>query len=299
MANITASLVKELREITQVGMMECKQALVETNGDLEQAIEYLRKKGKAKAEKKAGRTAAEGLIGVAIAKDGKSVSVVEVNSETDFVAKQEDFVAFLNKVAEVALENKLTNVEELSAKNFSDGLTIEQRRLELVTKIGENINIRRAAHIESKDGSLAAYVHGGGNSSRIISIICLSNNDKDLAYDLAMHVAAMKPEYVNVNEIPAERVEKEKEILLAQAQEQQSDKPKEILEKIITGKLNKFTKEITLLGQNFVKDPDTTVEKLLNSKGATVVNMVRFEVGEGIEKEVTNFAEEVMSQVKG
>ena len=298
MANITAGLVKELRERTQAGMMECKKALVETDGDIEKAAELLRKKGQAKAEKKSGRTAAEGLVAALATSDNKLAVLLEINSETDFVAKEERFVGFLGNVAKLALENKITSVEELSNLNYENDLTVDAKRLELISTIGENISIRRVSFVEAKDGVLATYVHGGGTGARIASIVCVANQDKELAYDIAMHVAAMKPEYIDATQVPAERKDKEKEILLAQAKEQHQGKPDDILEKIITGKMNKFVQELTLVGQNFVKDPDQTVEKLLKSKNTTVTNMVRYEVGEGIQKDTTSFADEVMSQVR-
>lgn len=298
MSNITASLVKQLREITQAGMMECKKALVETNGNLDEAIELLRKKGAAKADKKSGRTAAEGLVAAIKTEDSKQAILLEINSETDFVAKEPKFVDFLNQVAKIALENKLNSVEDLSNISFDGSISIDEKRKELISTIGENISIRRVQFIDAKDGVLSAYVHGGGTGSRIASIVSVSISDSQLAYDIAMHVAAMKPEYIDASCVPEARKEKEKEILLAQAEEQHKGKPADILEKIISGKMNKFIQELTLVGQSFVKDPDMTIEKLLKSKDAKVTNMLRYEVGEGIEKEITNFAEEVMSQVR-
>ncbi len=289
---ITASMVKELRERTGAGMMECKKALVETDGDLEAAVEALRKSGQAKADKKSGRTAAEGVIIQKTSPDGKTAVLVEVNSETDFVAKDDNFLAFANGVAERILAERPASVEELMNLPFDDSSSIEEARKALIAKIGENIGVRRFVIVDH-DGPLGIYMHG----ARIGVAIALDGGDEALARDIAMHVAASRPVCVTADEVPAELLEKEKEIFTAQAQE--SGKPPEIIEKMIGGRINKFLKEITLLGQPFVKDPDQTVEKLLKGAGATVRQMVRLEVGEGIEKKQENFADEVKAQMKG
>ncbi len=289
---ITASMVKELRERTGAGMMECKKALVETDGDLEAAVEALRKSGQAKADKKSGRTAAEGVIIQKTSPDGKTAVLVEVNSETDFVAKDDNFLAFANGVAERILAERPASVEELTNLPFDDSSSIEEARKALIAKIGENIGVRRFVIVDH-DGPLGIYMHG----ARIGVAIALDGGDEALARDIAMHVAASRPVCVTADEVPAELLEKEKEIFTAQAQE--SGKPPEIIEKMIGGRINKFLKEITLLGQPFVKDPDQTVEKLLKGAGATVRQMVRLEVGEGIEKKQENFADEVKAQMKG
>ncbi len=290
---ITAALVKELRERTGAGMMECKKALVETNGDIELAIENMRKSGQAKAAKKAGRVAAEGLIVIKTTDDAKTAALVEVNCETDFVARDENFVAFANKVGEVALAGKITDVEALKEADFGDGNTVEQARANLVAKIGENMTVRRAAIVESADGILGSYQHG----NRIGVVVETKGGDEELSRDLAMHVAASKPEYLNPESIPAEIIEKEKEII--KAQPDMAGKPDNIVEKMIEGRIRKFAGEISLTGQPFVKDPSQTVEQLLKSKSAEVASFVRFEVGEGIEKKEEDFAAEVAAQMRG
>ena len=286
---VTAALVKELRERTGAGMMECKKALVETDGDMDAAIELLRKSGLAKADKKAGRVAAEGKIVEAQA-GGKAV-LVEINSETDFVAKDENFAAFADKVAQAALALDSDDVEALKAAEL-DGQTVEEARQALVAKIGENVQVRRLTRVESA-GVIGSYVHGG----RIGVLVELEGGDEELARDLAMHVAALSPAYATADEVPAEVLAKEKEILVAQAQD--SGKPAEIIEKMVEGRLRKHLAEITLVGQPFVKDGDVTVGKLLEQKGASVKGFSRLAVGEGIEKKEENFAEEVMQQVAG
>lgn len=289
---ITASLVKELRERTGSGMMECKKALVETDGDLEAAIELMRKSGAAKADKKAGRTAAEGLIVFRTTDDGKSGVMVEVNCETDFVTKGDDFINFSSDVAQVALENKPADIDALLALPLDGGNSVAETTKNLIAKIGENMNVRRFVS-RTTDGILVNYMHGG----RIGVMVEMQGGDEAMAKDIAMHIAASKPTCVGEDEVPAEIIEKEKEIFAAQAAE--SGKPPEIIEKMIGGRIKKFLKEITLLGQPFVKDPDQTVEQLLKSAGATIVGFDRLEVGEGIEKKVENFAEEVMAQAQG
>ena len=287
---ITASMVKELRERTGAGMMECKKALVESDGDLDAAAEALRKAGAAKADKKAGRVAADGRV--VIKQDGAKVAIVEVNSETDFVAKDENFAAFAEAVADTVLASGETDVAALAGQTLSDGRSIEAARTELVQKVGENISVRRA-QIVVADGPLAFYTHG----ARIGAIVALDGGDETLARDIAMHVAAINPVCIDESGVPAETLETEKRIFTEQAEA--SGKPAEIIEKMVTGRVAKFLKEITLVGQPFVKDPDVTVGKLLKGAGASVVSFVRFEVGEGIEKKADNFVEEVMAQVQG
>ena len=283
-------MVKELRARTGAGMMECKKALVETDGDLDAAAEHLRKSGQAKADKKASRVAADGRI--VIATDNGKAVIAEVNSETDFVAKDENFVAFAEAVAALALASGTTDVEAFAGQKLDDGRTVEEARTELIQKVGENIGVRRIETVAS-DGVIASYSHG----ARIGVVIALDGGDEDLARDVAMHVAAMNPQYVSEADVPAETLESERRILTEQAQD--SGKPAEIIEKMVTGRVNKFLKEITLLGQPFVKDDSLTVGKLLDGAGASIAACVRFEVGEGIEKKEDNFVEEVMAQVKG
>ena len=287
---ITASLVKELRERTGAGMMECKKALVEADGDIDAAAEIMRKSGAAKADKKAGRVAADGAIKALVSDDGKSAVILEINSETDFVAKDDNFQAFADAVLAVVASQKPDSVEALSTLSLADGRSVEEARQALIAKVGENIQVRRFQIIES-DLSIACYLHGAR-----IGVLVESSADSDLARDIAMHIAAVNPQFVDRDAIPAEFVEKEKGILVAQAES--SGKPPEIIEKMIQGRLNKFLAEVTLLGQPFVKDPDTSVEKLLADAGAKVRGFVRFEVGEGIEKKVEDFAAEVASQLK-
>jgi elongation factor Ts len=286
---ITAALVKELRERTSAGMMECKKALTETQGDIEAAIELMRKSGQAKADKKAGRVAAEGRVEIAI--DGPAAVIAEVNSETDFVAKDPSFQAFAAECAAAALDSGVTDVASLMEVE-RDGQTLETRRAALIAKIGENIQMRRFERVHT-DGVLGAYLHG----SRIGVLVSMSGGDESLAKDIAMHIAASRPICVDADQVPADTVEKEREIFRAQAQE--SGKPAEIVEKMIEGRIRKFLAEVTLVGQPFVKNPDQTVGQLLKEKGATVTGFVRYEVGEGIEKKVENFAEEVMAQARG
>jgi elongation factor Ts len=283
-------MVKELRERTGAGMMECKKALVESNGDLDAAAEALRKSGQAKADKKAGRVAADGRV-VINKDDGKAV-IVEVNSETDFVAKDENFVAFAESIAAAALASGETDVVALAAIDSGDGRSVEQARTDLIQKVGENISVRRA-QIVATDGPIGTYTHG----ARIGAIVALKGGDEELARDIAMHVAAINPTCIDESGVPAEMLEREKRIFSEQAAE--SGKPPEIIEKMVTGRVAKFLKEITLVGQPFVKDPDVTVGKLVKGADASIVSFVRFEVGEGIEKKEDNFVEEVMAQVQG
>jgi elongation factor Ts len=287
--SITASMVKELRERTGAGMMECKNALVETDGDLDAAAEVLRMSGQAKADKRSGRVAADGRI--VIAANGKTAVVVEINSETDFVAKDENFAAFADAVAATALASGTTDVTAIAGEKLSDGRSVEQARTELVAKVGENIGVRRIGSITAS-GALGTYLHG----ARIGSVVALDGGDAELARDIAMHVAAINPRYIGESDVPAETLERERRILTEQAQD--SGKPAEIVEKMVIGRVNKFLKEITLLGQPFVKDDEVTVGKLLSGANATVTSFVRFEVGEGIEKKQENFADEVMKQIE-
>ncbi len=287
---ISAAMVKELRERTGAGMMQCKKALVEANGDLDSAAEVLRISGQANADKKAKRIAADGRI--VVAQDGSKAVVVEVNSETDFVANDENFVVFAEAVAAAALASGTTDVETLAGEKLADGRAVEEARTELVGKVGENIGVRRIGQIESA-GVIASYTHG----ARIGSVVAIEGGNELLARDVAMHIAASNPMCIDETGIPAETLEHERRILTEQAQD--SGKPDEIIEKMVAGRINKYLKEITLLGQPFVKDPDVSVGKLLSAANATVTGFVRFEVGDGIEKKVDNFVEEVMAQVKG
>ena len=296
MAAITAEAVKSLRERTGAGMMECKKALVEANGDLEVAAEAMRKSGLAKADKKAGRVAAEGVVAIEKSADGTSVVLVEVNSETDFVAREKDFQAFAAAVARVALTARPADLDALNAAKLPDGHTVDEARRALIARIGENISVRRF-ELVSGNGAVATYLHG----SRIGSVVVIEGGDAALGHDLAMHIAAINPPYLSAAEVPAEQVEKEREIIVAQAaaDPKLAGKPKEVLVKASEGKLRKFLSEITLLGQPFVKDDKQTVEQVLKQAGAKVVRYVRYEVGAGIEKKQENFAAEVMAQVRG
>lgn len=289
---ITAALVKELRERTGAGMMECKKALVEMNGDIDAAIEHMRKTGMAKADKKAGRAAAEGLVAIKTSADAKTAAIVEVNCETDFVAKDDNFQKFVEAIVDCALANKPADLDALLALPIPGAASIEEARKTLIAKIGENMNVRRFQIISAK-GALATYMHG----TRIGVVVDLEGGNEDLGKDIAMHIAASRPICVDETGVSKETIEKEKEIYTAQAQE--SGKPAEIIEKMVQGRIQKFLKEVTLLGQPFVKDPDQTVEKLLKAANAKVAGFVRFEVGEGIEKKSENFAEEVMAQARG
>ncbi|ATM87157.1 MULTISPECIES: translation elongation factor Ts [Yersinia] len=283
MVAITAALVKELRERTAAGMMECKKALVEANGDIELAIDNMRKSGQAKAAKKAGRIAAEGIILAKVSADGKFGVILELNCETDFVAKDAGFKAFGEEVVNAALADKITDIEALKAK-------FEEQRANLVAKIGENINIRRISALEGD--VLGTYLHG----ARIGVMVAATGADEELVKHIAMHIAASKPEYVKPEDVPAEVVAREHQIQLDIAIE--SGKPREIAEKMVEGRMRKFTGEVSLTGQNFVMDPSKTVGDLLKENKADVVNFVRFEVGEGIEKAETDFAAEVAAMSK-
>jgi elongation factor Ts len=285
---MSVALVKELRERTGLGMMECKKALAAAGGDVEKAIEEMRKSSGMKAAKKAGRTAADGVVVTRISEDGSYGVVVEVNSETDFVARDEGFLAFVGKVVEAAFAGKQTDVAALMAGE------LESAREALVQKIGENISVRRIELVSADSGVVGAYVHG---NSRIAVLVELKGGDQDLAKDVAMHVAAVNPQVVSPVDMPEELVAKEKEIFTAQAQE--SGKPAEIIEKMIGGRIKKYLAENSLTEQAFVKDPDVTVGKLVANADAEVASFTRFEVGEGIEVEKVDFAEEVAAQLKG
>jgi elongation factor Ts len=293
MATITAAQVKELRERTNVGMMECKKALELANGDMELAIEELRKSGRTKADKKAGRIAAEGIVMVRYTDDNKRVALIEINSETDFVARDENFLAYANAVAQTVLAENVTDVAALATMPLANqnGTTVEEARQNLVAKVGENINIRRISISNPAAASIGTYLHG----NRIGVYVELDVNNADLAKDIAMHIAASKPIVVSPDDVPADVVAKEKDIFMAQAAS--SGKPVDIVEKMVAGRLKKFLDEVSLIGQQFVKDPDVTVASLLSKHRAKVISFVRFEVGEGIEKEKEDFVEAVMSQV--
>ncbi|PIE00064.1 MAG: elongation factor Ts [Thiothrix nivea] len=286
---ITASMVKELRERTGAGMMDCKKALSETDGDMEAAIELMRKSGAAKADKKASRTAADGCVVITIADDARQAAIVEVNSETDFVAKDDNFASFANAVGDAVLANKPADVAAISGLSLGEQ-TVEEARTALIAKVGENIKVRRFEWIET-DGQIASYQHG----AKIGVLVALEGGDAALGKDIAMHIAASRPVCVEESDVPAETVEKERAIQLDIAM--QSGKPQEIAEKMVEGRMRKFLAEITLVGQPFVKDPDQTVGKLLAAKGAKVISFTRVEVGEGIEKkEEMSFADEVAAQ---
>ncbi len=286
---ISASMVKELRERTGAGMMECKKALVEVDGDLNAAAEVLRVSGQAKADKKSSRIAADGLV--VVAQNDSEAVIIEINSETDFVAKDDNFLAFTDAVAAAAMMSGTTDVAEFAGQSLTDGQTVEQARTELIAKVGEKISVRRIQRVTST-GVISSYTHG----ARIGAVVALDGGDADLARDIAMHVAATNPTCIDESGVPADTLENERRIETEKAQG--SGKPAEIIEKMVTGRINKYLKDITLVGQPFVKDPDVSVGKLLDDAGATVTSFVRFEVGEGIEKKVENFADEVMKQIE-
>ena len=289
---ISAALVKELRERTGAGMMECKKALVETNGDIDAAIEAMRKSGQAKAAKKAGRVAADGVVELRIAEDGNAAVVVEVNSETDFVAKDENFAGFAAAVADTALASGVGDGSALATQPMvsGSGQTVDEARQALIAKIGENVAVRRLRRFDDPDGALYHYRHG----VRIAVLVEMVGGDEALGRDVAMHIAASSPLCVGADDVPAEALAKEREIFQAQALE--SGKPANIIDKITEGRLRKYLEEVTLLGQAFVKDPDTQVGDLLKARGAEVKRFIRMEVGEGVEKKVENFADEVKAQ---
>ncbi len=283
---ITASMVKELRERTGVGMMECKGALTETNGDMEKAVDLLRAKGMAKADKKASRTAAEGTIAIVMSADNKRAAIVEANCETDFVGKSDEFNEFAKAAAQAALDSKATDIDALLAAKMADGKTVDERRRELIAKIGENMSIRRFEIIETS-GAIGTYRHG----DKIGVVVNLEGGDEAFGKDLAMHVAASRPLAIDASGVEAETIERERAI--AQTKADESGKPANIVEKMVEGAMRKFMEEVTLLSQPFVKDPDITVGNLLKKNNVTVKHFVRLEVGEGIVKETVDFAAEV------
>ena len=290
---ITAALVKDLRERTGAGMMDCKRALTETNGDMEAAIDLMRTSGAAKAAKKSGRVAAEGLVKVNISDDNKTATILEVNSETDFVTKGDDFINFVNTLGELALKTKPADIEEFLTQTLDNGDSLDKAREDIVAKVGENVSIRRVKTVTVDSGVIGAYKHG----ERIAVLAVLEGGDETLAKDIAMHVAATRPECVTEDQLDAALLEREKAIFVEQARE--SGKPENIIEKMIGGRMKKFVNEVTLYGQAFVKDPDTTVGALAKANNATVKSFIRYEVGEGIEKKEENFADEVAAQMKG
>lgn len=300
---ITAAMVKELRERTGAGMMDCKSVLNETNGDMEKAIEVLREKGLAKAAKKAGRVAAEGLVKEAVSADGKKAALVEINSETDFVAKNEQFITFVNEVAQLVLANEVADVEALKALSWASDAskTVGDVLTEKIATIGENLTIRRLAKMTT-EGTLVAYTHGGGKIVTVVEIAAEGDKAKEVGRNVAMQVAAVNPEYVSMSEVSQEKQDKEKEILMAQALNENPGKPANIIEKMVIGRLSKQLKEICLLEQEYVKDPDLTVAKYVAAElgsSEVIKSFVRFETGEGIEKKEENFAEEVAKQIQG
>ncbi|TCS71139.1 translation elongation factor Ts (EF-Ts) [Sulfuritortus calidifontis] len=291
MAEITASMVKELRERTDAPMMDCKKALNEAGGDMAKAEEIIRVKFGSKAAKSAGRVAAEGVVGIWIAPDAKLGAIIEVNCETDFVAKNDDFLAFAKNLAELVAKHNPADVAALSGMKLGDA-TVEETRTMLVGKIGENMSIRRFVRVEAK-GALASYIHGG---SKIGVLVDLVGGDEALAKDIAMHIAAAKPKALDASGVPAELIETERRIAAEKAAE--SGKPANIVEKMVEGSVAKFLKEVTLLGQPFVKDDKQTIEQLLKGKGASIGSFTLYLVGEGIEKKVSDFAAEVAAAAK-
>ncbi len=288
---ISASLVMELRQRSGAGMMDCKKVLIATGGDIEQAILELRKAGQ--ASKKADRIAAEGVIVIAQSSDKRTASIVEINSETDFAARAENFVSFANQVAQTALQTAAKDVDALSEKTLSsNSISIEQARKELISVIGENIKLRRIRQVHADDGVIGFYLHG----TRIGVLVALKNGDETVAKDIAMHIAAARPLVISRDQVPADAIANEREVFTAQARE--SGKPQDIIDKMIEGRINKFVDEVSLAGQPFVKDPNIKVGQYLKDKQAEVISFVRFEVGEGIEKKEDNFVEEVMAQVR-
>ena len=286
--DIKAIDVKKLREITNAGMMDCKKALLEANGDFENAKVLLREKGQSKADSKSGRTTAQGIAVIQVEADNSVI--LEVNCETDFAAKDNLFHQFVNNIAKLILQNKLDNINQLSQQSFDEFENIEEYRKYVISKLGENITIRRFQRVKN-DGQIGSYIHG----TKIASLVVIDGNDAELAKDIAMHVAASKPEYLSDSDIPEEIIKEEARILTLQAEEE--GKPKEIVEKIVQGKLKKQFDQVTLTGQEFIKDPDMTIDQLLAQKNASVNSFIRYEVGEGIEIEEVNFADEVKAQV--
>lgn len=292
MAQITAALVKELRERTGAGMMDCKKALTQVDGDMDKAIDFLREKGLAAAAKKAGRIAAEGVVGSYVTEDGKVGVIVEVNCETDFVAKTDNFKALVEQIAAHIAATNPADVDALLASEL-DGATVDALVTAAVAKIGEKISVRRFARYEVAEGLVAAYIHGGG---KIGVLVELTAGTAELGKDIAMHIAAANPSYLNRTQVPAAELEHEKEVLAEQAKNE--GKPEKIIEKMVLGRINKYYKEVCLVDQDFVKDPDQTIAKLLKANDADVVEFARFQLGEGIEKKQEDFAAEVMSQIK-
>ena len=293
---ISASMVKDLREKTGAGMMDCKKALTETNGDMEKAIEYLREKGITKAAKKSSRIAAEGLVLAYVSEDNKVGAAVEVNSETDFVAKNEEFRTFVQALAKQVALNNPVDVEALLNEEYIEevGKKVSEVLTDKVAKIGENMNIRRFVRFETTDGLVESYIHGNG---KIAVLVNMKNADTELAKDICMQVAAARPEFLDEASVPAERLAKEMEILKAQAMNE--GKPEAIAEKVVQGRIGKFYSEICLVDQEFVKNPDMKISELLKTKNAEIVEFARIEKGEGLEKKEENFAEEVMKQMNG
>jgi elongation factor Ts len=295
---VTAAMVKELRQRTGSGMMECKKSLTKAHGDMEIAIENMRKEGLAKADKKATRTAAEGLLGVQVSDDTKTAVVVDINCETDFVTKGDDFIHFVQIVSTYVLNNDVESVEKLLEAKLPNDKTVDEARRELIAKVGENITLRRFEKYTTATGAIASYSHG----SRIAVLVELSDDNVTLGKDIAMHIAAMNSQYVSESEVPVAVIEKEKEIISGRIKTEAEEKggkakPADIIEKMATGRIKKFLSEITLLGQKFVKDDKLTVAELLKSKNTRVIRFCRFEVGEGIEKVAEDFAAEVMAQI--
>ncbi len=292
---VTAAMVKELRERTGAGMMDCKKALAETGGDMEKAIEFLREKGLAAAAKKSGRIAAEGLVLAKVASGNKNAVLLEVNCETDFVAKTDEFKAFVDEVADVILHNNPADVDELLQVNTGSG-TVSEMLTEKVAKIGENISIRRFASFATTDGFVEAYVHGVGRIGVLVELTGNADNISEVAKDVAMQVAASKPDYTTRDQVPAEVIEKEKEILKVQAMNE--GKPENIAEKIVMGRIDKFYKENCLVEQPFIKDTDINVQQMLDQKQVKVSRFIRFEMGEGLEKRENDLAAEVAAMQK-
>ena len=292
MAQITAALVKELRERTGAGMMDCKKALTAVEGDMDKAIDFLREKGLAAAAKKAGRIAAEGVVGAFVAADGKIGTIVEINCETDFVAKTDNFKELVTKIAAHIVATKPADVDALLASEL-DGQSVADLVTASVAKIGEKISVRRFALFEAPEGEVAAYIHGGG---KIGVLVELKGGNAELGKDIAMHVAAANPSYLERSQVPAAELDHEKEVLAEQAKNE--GKPEKIIEKMVMGRINKYYKEVCLVDQEYVKDPDQTIAKLLKANNAEVLAFARFQLGEGIEKKQEDFAAEVMSQIK-
>ena len=292
MSDITAKMVKELRDRTGAGMMECKKALINSSGDMDKAVEEMRKAGQAKADKKSSRIAAEGVITLSISEDNKTVNMMEINCETDFVAKDENFLEFVKTLSDLSLQNYSGSVEEFYNSKHSSGKTIEEVRLELVSKVGENVKIRRIQSINADNSYIGHYMHG----SKIGVVVVLEKQNNELAKDICMHIAAMKPIALNSNDISPEDLDKEREIYLAQAKE--SGKPEDIVQKMVDGRIKKYISEVTLIDQAFVKDNEVTIGKLLENNNNNILSFYRLEVGEGVEKKDDNFADEVMAQIK-